>query len=154
MLRALVLVVLLSALLAALPAQRADRPDRHVADRDEIHERLCAIGLPRAEPDTAARQFDIRTHGPRLDCASPDTYRVSGTERTLRLAWVDGLARVVGAAIRENRDEVSVGIVQRARRGPTSLLDLPYRATIELRRPLGDRHVVGATTGLAIDRRP
>lgn len=88
----------------------------------------------------------------RLECSSPDSYRGGRDATTLRIHWLTGSSRVVAIRVREGPRKVAIGIVERVKNGAVRLVGINRRRKVELRRPLGDRQVVGATTGRPVDR--
>lgn len=72
--------------------------------------------------------------------------------RTLRIHWLTGPSRVVAIRVREGPRKVAIGVVERVRNGAVRSIGINRRRKVELRRPLGDRQVIGATTGRRVDR--
>jgi hypothetical protein len=85
----------------------------------------------------------------RIACAKLDGVRVSSTGRSLLLLWTHSSGEELATVeLTEHRDRVEVGIVEREPLlgGPDDALR--GRTRVQLSRPLGDRRVIDAATGL------
>lgn len=153
-----------------------DLAERIVADREALaedgfrlqgtasHSRVNAVTVDLITRRSDAESYFGDRYGPavatnviatrptRLECRSPDGYRGRPDARTLRIHWLTGPSRVVAIRVREGLHKVAIGVVERIRNGARLTIGINRRRKVELRRPLGDRQVIGATTGRLVDR--
>jgi hypothetical protein len=96
----------------------------------------------------AVRTFAVPSDE-RLACARLDGVRVSSTGRSLVLLWTHSSGEELATVeLTEHPDRVEVGIVEREPffGGPDDAIS--GRTRVQLSRPLGDRRVIDAATGL------
>jgi hypothetical protein len=74
-------------------------------------------------------------------------YSVDASGRVLIVYWNSGNCRPLPLEITEADDHVAVRVTERWNVGPRLLYARGQRASVRLRRPLGDRTVIDATTG-------
>lgn len=165
--------------LETVPVQQPDAAlralqDRISADRDALEAEGFVIRLLGVDDETNRvvvhlitrrgdhQQVFQQRYGPqvstfavpeptRLDCAKLDRVRVSSTGRSLRLDWFHGRGETLeGVELAEHDDRVEIGIVLRVDAFFRYDDARPAHTRVQLSRPLADRRVIDAATGLAV----